>query len=80
MFIDSGKATEVDTEVDISQFAISEIEGKCGELSVERVPAAEPAESSPQDGTSDPAGEAPADPDLNTVDDIQKASEDKIIF
>lgn len=76
MFIDSGKATEVDTEVDISQFAISEIEGKCGELSVERVP---PAET---EAAAEPAGrvEAPADPDLNTVDDIQKASEDKIIF
>ncbi len=69
MFIDSGKATEVDTEVDISQFAVSEIEGKCGELSVERVPAAEPEEP------SEPSG-----PDLDTIDDIQKPSEDKIIF
>jgi len=49
MFIDSGKATEVNTEVDISQFAISEIEGKCGELSVERVPISqEPTDPSPQ--------------------------------
>jgi len=73
MFIDSGKATEVNTEVDISQFAISEIEGKCGELSVERVPISqEPEEPNPQGSTNGP--------NLDTIDDIQKPSEDKIIF
>ncbi len=53
---------------------MSEIEGKCGELSVEVAPAVEPSgvAPQPQGGTSGP--------DLDTIDDIQKPSENKIIF
>ncbi len=42
---------EIDTEIDIKQFAVSEIEGKCGELSVEAAPSAEPS--------AEPAGITP---------------------